>query len=621
METSGRWGRRTNDPRRTIYGPVVTTYADFVPTQRFWFELAMSPSGDAVAYSADAGGGQFNLMLHPLDGSPPRQLTEFTDQAVRQIAWGPDGQTLYFTADRDGDEYFQVFRIGRDGNGLEALTDAAKVQHSIGLSPASPDGRRLAYAGNDREPTDQDLLLRDLESGEVNRALSPGTWLEPGHWSPDSASLSVLEFRSNTDIGIAVLAVGANQARGLLTDHVGKHTSVGWAASGDVLYVTTDADRDFVGLAAVNVSSGELQWLDTPDWDVEHAEVSADGRVLVWSVDVDGVSQVRARDLISGQPLSVPGIPPGSARVMSLSADGSRVALLIATGAVPFNVFVVDLAAGTARWLTDSRPEQADPATLLEPELVHYPTHDGREVPAYLYRPSGDGRFGVVLSIHGGPEWQERPCYNYEGLYQYLLANGIGVLAPNVRGSTGYGTAYQKLIHHDWGGDELRDFAHAHSYLTGLEWVDRTRIGVFGGSFGGFATLSCVSRLPDLWAAGVSIVGPSNLVTFCRSVPPTWQRTMAEWVGDVDTEEAFLLERSPITYVDDIVAPLFVIQGANDPRVVKAESDQIVDRLRGRGVDVRYDVYDDEGHGFIRRDNETKALSDTADFLIQHLSR
>ena len=155
--------------------------------------------------------------------------------------------------------------------------------------------------------------------------------------------------------------------------------------------------------------------------------------------------------------------------------------------------------------------------------------------------------------------------------------------------------------------------------MTGLDWVDPSRIGVFGGSFGGFATLSCVSRLPDLWAGAVSIVGPSNLVTFVSSVPPTWRRLMAEWVGDVEREPDFLRERSPITYADDIVTPLFVIQGANDQRVVQAESDQIVERLRTRGVDVRYDVYPDEGHGFAKRANESKALSDAAEFLIDYL--
>ena len=200
-------------------------------------------------------------------------------------------------------------------------------------------------------------------------------------------------------------------------------------------------------------------------------------------------------------------------------------------------------------------------------------------------------------SIHGGPEAQER--VEYSAFYQYLLARGIGVLAPNIRGSTGYGVAYQKLIHRDWGGAELRDIEAAAQYLGALPWVSEQRIGVYGGSFGGFATLSAVTRLPDYWTAAVDIVGPSDLITFVRSVPPTWRRMMSVWVGDPETDAEFLRERSPITHVENVRAPLLVLQGANDPRVVKAESDQMVGaaaphgprrgvrRLRRRGPRLR----------------------------------
>jgi dipeptidyl aminopeptidase/acylaminoacyl peptidase len=189
-----------------------------------------------------------------------------------------------------------------------------------------------------------------------------------------------------------------------------------------------------------------------------------------------------------------------------------------------------------------------------------------------------------------------------------------------VRGSTGYGSTYQKLIHRDWGGAELRDMEHAALYLRGLPWVDPARLGVFGGSFGGFATLSCVARLPEYWAAAVDIVGPSNLLTFVRAVPPAWKRLMKGWVGDPDEDAEMLRERSPITYVENVRAPLLVIQGANDPRVVKPESDQMVERLRELGRTVEYMVFEDEGHGFTKTANMLKALKATAEWLEKHLN-
>jgi dipeptidyl aminopeptidase/acylaminoacyl peptidase len=225
----------------------------------------------------------------------------------------------------------------------------------------------------------------------------------------------------------------------------------------------------------------------------------------------------------------------------------------------------------------------------------------------------------VILSIHGGPEAQERARYNYSGLYQYLLSRGFGILAPNIRGSTGYGISYQKLIHRDWGGAELKDIEHAVKYLKTLDWIDSNRICVYGGSFGGFATLSAVTRLPEHFALGVDLVGPSNLVTFAKSVPPFWKHMIKTWVGDPEEDEAMLLERSPMTYVDNVRAPLLVIQGAKDPRVVQAESDQFVERIRANGGDVRYYVDEQEGHGATRTENRLKWYQMVADYIEEYL--
>jgi dipeptidyl aminopeptidase/acylaminoacyl peptidase len=261
-----------------------------------------------------------------------------------------------------------------------------------------------------------------------------------------------------------------------------------------------------------------------------------------------------------------------------------------------------------------------DLADMVDPELVYYETFDGKQIPAWLYKPKmAADNFPVLLSIHGGPEAQERPTYNYAGLYQYLLNRGIAVLAPNIRGSSGFGITYQTLIHRDWGGGELKDIEHAAKYLQSLDWVDNERIGVFGGSFGGFATLSAVTRLPDYWAVAVDVVGPSNLVTFVNSVPEHWKPIMKKWIGDAEEDFDMLMERSPITYVNQIKAPLLVVQGANDPRVVQAESDQMVEAMRENGIDVEYYVDPEEGHGAARTKNRNKWMRMIAEYLENHL--
>jgi dipeptidyl aminopeptidase/acylaminoacyl peptidase len=594
------------------------TFEQFTAIRRYQPTLSFSPDGREIADVVNTA-GQYNIWRQSSEGGFPYQLTLFTDQTPREIAWSPDGQTIAFAADRDGDEYKQIYTIPARGGRVSAQTEGPRVRHELAPEAWSPDGTSLLIAGNDRSETDQDVMIRDLATGETRRVVDYGGMYFPISWAPDGKSVTVIDFKSNTNMDLYVLTVD-NEEMQHLTPHEGEiqYLPGPWAADGSGFWVLTDEGREFTGLAFWDLKAG-MRWVDTPDADVENLALSGDGRYLAWIVNQEGYSTLKVRDLRSNQDMALPDMPKGVIEALAMSRSGGMIGFLLAEATHPFEVYVLDLEHSRLTRLTESMLGGIDETDLTAPELIHYPTHDGREIPAWLYRPEGEGPFPVILSIHGGPEWQERPTYNYAGFYQYLLTRGIGIMAPNVRGSTGYGKSYQKLIHHDWGGAELGDFKAAADYLKGLDWVDGDRLGVYGGSFGGFATLSCVTRLPEYWAAAVDIVGPSNLVTFAKAVPPTWRRFMDQWVGNPETEVDFLMERSPITYVDQVTAPLFVIQGANDPRVVKGESDQIVERLRARGVEVKYDVYEDEGHGFTRRVNELKAMSDTAAFFEQYL--
>ncbi|HKD98229.1 MAG TPA: S9 family peptidase [Micromonosporaceae bacterium] len=599
------------------------TYRDYRPDRRFQPTVAVSPDGNQVAYS-DNLSGQYNLVLSPITGGPDRRLTSYTDASVRDIRWTPDGRWLIFAADANGDEFYQVRRISADGGEIESLTDTEGVQYA--LADVSPDGRWIAYGGNDREPQDQDVLIQDLSNGEVRRVYSDGGAVFGATWAPDGTRLLAVHLLGNTEMRVMLLDTDGKPADQLLPfdgEEPGFALPSTWLPDGSGFLLRTDRDREFVGVARFDLASRELTWMLTPEWDVEDVQISDDGSTVVWTVNANGVSEMHSADLagmLAGEPTErpAPQLPAGPVLATSVDRTGTKAAVLIATGARPINVASVDLTDGGVTWLTDTASKNA--FTPVEPTLVHFPTHDGRDIPAWVYMPPGDGPFPVVLSIHGGPEAQDRPSYNYGGLYQFLVGQGIAVLAPNIRGSNGYGRTYQRLILRDWGGGDLGDFEAAARWLQAQSWCKPDRIGVFGGSYGGFATLSCLSRLPRYFACGVDIVGPSNLVTLAKSVPPTWRAMMASWVGDPETEAEFLLSRSPITYAHQIVAPLFVIQGANDPRVKQAESDSIVQALRDRGVEVRYDVYADEGHGFTRKENEAKGMGDSGDFLVHHLT-
>ncbi len=596
-------------------------FEQFFAYRRFFSIAQFTPDGERVLFVSNIS-GQFNLWSVSLDGGWPEQLTMFTDNAVRAVAVRPDG-TILFAADRDGDEFHQLYRIPAGGGWPEQLTDLAQVQHEMLSTAWAPDGSGFAFSANSRRPADNEIFFwRDGEA-EPRYLFGEGMYAFAAGFSPDGSKLLSIEFRSNTDASIYVVDVEAGGGTELTPhEEPAKFLPGPWAADGSGFYVLTDEGREFQGLAFQSLETGVREWVEAPERDVDDVALSRDGRLLAWVENDRGWARVLVRDLETGRDLPAPKLPEGTISFLgsglSFSPDGSQLAIVWYQPRRPPDVYVVDTATGDGRPVTESRGAALAAVRLREPELIEYESFDGRQIPAWLYRPEGDGPSPFVLAIHGGPEAQEKPIYRPE--YQYLLSRGIGVLATNIRGSTGYGKTYQKLVLHDWGGGDLEDWRYAADWLRAQPFVDGDLLGVYGGSYGGFATLTCVTRLPEYWRAAVDIFGPSNLVTAVRAVPPQWARFMKEWIGDPDTEEDFLRERSPITYVDQTHAALLVLQGAKDPRVVQAESDQMVERLRKLGREVEYVVFEDEGHGFTRYTNEVRAYRLTCEWLERHLT-
>jgi dipeptidyl aminopeptidase/acylaminoacyl peptidase len=605
--------------------------------------MAWSPDSRELAYATNIS-GQFNLWKQPAKGGYPIQLTFYNDHAVRMLAWSPDGETILYMADLHGNEFHQLYTITARGGTPVQLTTVPDAIHRISSGAWSPDGRYIAYASNEANRRNVGVVIRDMQSGEVVPLIEDEGTFFPAGWSPDGTQLLAVHQHNNTDSDIILIDVeqqvssllhrraddlrpsaGEQRTKQNLTAHSGEIVfSPGpWSRdkSTQGFYFTSNEAGEFDALGFYNLELGRRQWVQAPEWDVEMAGVSRNGRFLAWVVNEDGYSRLRVREVKKNKKVKLPKLPDGVIHFMSFAPDSKKIALLMGGATYCTQPFVLSVKKQEFVALTQSMLGGIEPETLIEPELIHYETFDGKQVPAWLYRPHRvSGKIPVILAVHGGPEAQERPEYNYvSSMYQYWLSRGIGVLATNIRGSTGYGKSYQMLIHRDWGGGDLRDMEHAVKYLHTLDWVDPQRVGFFGGSYGGYACLSCVSRLPELFAAAVGWFGPSNLVTFVDSVPPYWKAFMKSWVGDAVEDSDLLIERSPITYVNNVRTPLFIVQGALDPRVVQAESDQFVAKLRARGVPVRYDVYPDEGHGFTKRPNELKALKDSAEFLEQRL--
>lgn len=601
-------------------------------SRRLYYSFDFLAGTEDIVYSANTS-GQFNVWRQgpPKGGvaSPSTQLTGFVEWSVRAIEASPDGKRVLAFADKDGDENYQIFTVDPVRGWHSPLVVKAGVRHEYGLRSLSHDGRSFAYGSNERNPRDMDVLVASTATGATRPLVAGDAYHAFGHWSRDDRRATVMDVRSNEDQDVIVVDMSTGK-RHNLTQHKGKEINFPgpWTKSGDGFYLVSDKGRESRGLWFVSASTGKRTPIDTGQNDVEDVALSPDGGVLAWVENREGYSVIHLAEPGGGRRLRAPiptqgALTPGwidNSGLVRFSPDGRRLGFILSTSARPPEIYVMRVRSPSPVPYTDGFIGRVPASEMVRPRLVSYRSFD-REIPALLYKPKAAARKKVpmVLVIHGGPESQERPEYRSAGLYQYLLGMGIGILAPNIRGSTGYGKTYQKLILHDWGGGELKDIENAWRYLRGLGWVDASRIAVFGGSFGGFATLSAVTRIPDAWCAAVDAFGPSNLVTFVKAVPGHWQRMMKDWVGDPDTESDFLMSRSPITHIGNVKCPMLVIQGGMDPRVVKSESDQFVEKLRAMGRQVEYMVLPDEGHGFTKQKNEFMAYKRIGEFLVERL--
>jgi len=579
--------------------------------------LAIAPDASRVAHVTDRS-GVYCAWTAPARGGDPSLALAVEGAAVHSLCWTSRGDLLG-AADRGGTERFQIYATRSDER-LEPLVSSQgdAVQHLMSWNAASPDGRVLALSSNARERADMDIVLVDLASGAQRTLVSGAAWHVAGGWSPDGRTLLVMRVADNTEQ--TVLAVDARTGeQHEITPHgaEAQNVPVGWSADGSALVLADDLGGSrHVGLAAVDPGTLERRPIDVPEWDVELAASSQDGHVVAWSVNEDGYSRLRwTRDGRALGELELGGVCDD----LVVSADGLLISYLRRGAREPGQVWVLSTRTG-GTWPVVTTTIAADPSELAEPELIRIPAQDG-PIPTFVFRPpQARGRVPAVLYAHGGPEAQSRPGYSHIlAVLQCLVTRGIAVVVPNIHGSTGYGRAWQEAIHRDWGGIDLRDLRAVADWMGEQPDLDPERLAVFGGSYGGFATLTCVTRIPDRWRCAVDVFGVSNLVTMIENAQPNWRRFLARWIGDAERDRAKLLERSPITHIENVRCPLLIVQGANDTRVPKEESDQVVERLRALGRRVEYVVFDDEGHGFTKRANADRAYGLVVDFLTKEL--
>jgi dipeptidyl aminopeptidase/acylaminoacyl peptidase len=551
-------------------------------------------------------------------GGAREQITFFREP-VSSLQRQPGGSKMVFTMDAGGSEFSQIFLLDPAGNEDAAmLTDGESRNNSVVWDRS---GQWIAYLSTRRNGASNDVWMMDVSNPETARMVlaSPdGTNWSASDFSGDNSKLLIGNYVGNADSRIYLLDIESGQMR-LLAGDAEKPSSnfpVAFDREGTGFWFITDVKGDFRQLAWQSLEEGSEPLIVSADipWNVEGGDISHDRKRGVFSVNVDGMSQVYLLDALSREYAPVSVIPTGLVGGMEFSPDDSRLGLTLNAAKTPSDSFVLQLGKGALeygeleRW-TYSEVGGLDTDSFIEPELVHYPTFDSasggpEKIPAWLYKPAGEGPHPVIIVIHGGPEGQTRPTFS--STYQMWLAKlGVAIVLPNVRGSSGYGKHYMSLDNGFKREDSVRDIGALLDWVATRPDLDKNRVAVYGGSYGGYMVLASSVHFSDRLKAAVDVVGISNFVTFLENTQDYRRDLRRAEYGD-EREPAMrehLLSISPLNHVDKISIPMLVVQGENDPRVPVTESQQMVDALRAQGQPVWYMKALNEGHGFRKKEN------------------
>lgn len=582
---------------------------------------AFAPDGDSLLVSSDET-GVFNVYELPLDGSDPVALTSSDDNAIFAVSWFPDDRRILYTWDSGGNELNHLLVLEEDGEHRD-LTPGEELKARF--LRWSGDGESFYLLTTERDQRNFDIYR--YAADDYSRELvfeNPG--LAIGDISPDGRWVALVKLRTSADSDIYLVDLASNSPEPeLITPHDGNisYSVHEFTPDSSALVYDTDEHGEFTQAWRYELESGDKSELISAPWDVSYVLHSPSGRYRISGINADARTEVTVYDQRNEQELDLPALPPGDLNSVRFSPDESRIALVVNASNSPSNIHVIDLEQDEARQLTSSLSPAIEQEHLVNSEVVRYKSFDGLEIPAILYKPhqaSADNPVPALVWVHGGPGGQSRTGYN--ATVQHLVNHGYAVLAANNRGSSGYGKTFYHLDDRRHGEEDLDDIVYGRTYLESLPWVDDERIGVIGGSYGGYMVAAALAFRPDVFDVGINIFGVTNWVRTLESIPPWWEsfkEALYDEMGDPATDAERHRRISPLFHAENIVKPLLVIQGANDPRVLQVESDELVAAVQENEVPVEYVVFPDEGHGFVKKENRVTASESYVQFLDKYL--
>ncbi|HYD89485.1 MAG TPA: S9 family peptidase [Vitreimonas sp.] len=585
--------------------------------------FGFSPDGRFILTANDSS-GVFNTYALSIEGGAPVALTNSTTNATFAVSYFPNDERALVSADEGGNELDHLYVRERDGT-LRDITPGENVKASF-LAWRS-DGGAFWVTSNERNEQVFDLYEYDATSYQ-RRLVYENPGMEIADVSRDGRWLALVRPRTTADSNLYLVdlrASGAAREPRLITEHTGNISYGVYEFTPDnaALIYATDEHGEYNQAWRYDLASGEKTPLIQAEWDVMFVVHSPSGRYRVSAVNADASTEVTILDTQTRQPISLTGVPAGDLAQVRFNRDETRIAFTVASDTSPSDIFTAPLSTGAATRLTHALNPEIDETLLVEASLVRYPSFDGLQIPGILYRPrtaSASTPAPAIVLVHGGPGGQSRR--GYSAMVQHLVNHGYAVLAANNRGSSGYGKTFFNMDNRRHGEVDLDDIVYARTYLQSLDWVDDSRIAIMGGSYGGYMVAAALAFRPDVFDVGIDIFGVTNWSRTLTSIPPWWEsfrEALYDEMGDPATDADRHRRISPLFHAGNIRKPLLVIQGANDPRVLQVESDELVAAVRANNVPVEYVIFPDEGHGFLRKENRITAQEAYLRFLEQHL--
>jgi dipeptidyl aminopeptidase/acylaminoacyl peptidase len=584
---------------------------------------SFSPDENRILISSDAN-GIFNLYSQPVGGGSPKQLTHSKTDAVIGIDFFPGDERILYSSDQGGNELNHLFVLEEDGEIVD-LTPGENLKASF--LDWSSDESCLWVLTNERDSKYFDLYRYDVRNYEREMIYeNTGVYGIVESVSTDECWVALLKIRNNANNDIYVWdARNPGNPPRLVTPHMGDvdHEVSDFSPdSGELLYLS-NGGGEFMSLWSYNLESEEHRLVEEADWDIMYSYFSRNGLYRITGVNVDARTEITVLDLKEERIVTLPDIPRGDITGVKVSKSGRYMAFYVNGDTSPSNLHVLEMESGEHRRLTESLNPAIDETDLVDAEVVLYQSFDGLRIPALLYKPhaaSQEHRVPAVVYVHGGPGGQTRLGYSAER--QFLVNQGYAILAVNNRGSSGYGKTFYHLDDKRHGDVDLKDCVWGRRFLEGLNWVDGSRVAIMGGSYGGYMVAAALAFEPEAFDVGIDIFGVTNWVRTLRSIPSWWEvqrEALYSELGDPFEEEEMLRAKSPLFHAGNIVRPMLVIQGRNDPRVLQVESDEIVEAIRANEIPVEYVIFPDEGHGFRVKANRITAAEAYLKFLEEYL--